>query len=679
MNLLFSESSIEIYKSIIQYNPDAIFILSVDGIMMEVNQAVSKLSGYTEKELIGKLYEEMVMPENLEETKRYFSKVLQGETCEYETKAIQKNGDVIFLQVKNVPLLVNDEIAGVFTVAKDMTELYKMKYSLQQMEGKFKSLFNSAGDAIDITDLDGNIIDVNPAFEELYGWKREEIIGKPLPVIPSNNRLRFQSKVDRTKQLGKYYKDMEVTCVKKDGSYIDVSLTFSPIRDMHGSIIGTSGITRDITEKKQLELSLKESEERYRLLVESSPEPIIVYQKGKILYANLACIKLLGVSSLEELINKSIMNYVHPDFAQITEERFQQIKEVGIVQETTEKKLIRKNGTSVDVEATGISIRHYGKPAFLMMYHDLTKRKQTEQALLQSEEKYRLIAENMTDLVCILDQEGYFKYASPSHETVLGFPSEAYVGKKGREWMHTDDFLKVRKILDEMIKTKEAGVFEYRFRDVTKNWLWLEAKVTPIFEKDGRFKHFLLVSREISERKMYEEQLAHMAYHDTLTGIANRRVINHQLERALSNAKSQGHKIAVLYLDLDHFKKINDSLGHDVGDELLKQFTNKVQNCLSKDDVFARQGGDEFIILLTKIKEEQEAVNIAKSILTTFQEPWKVREYTFQTTSSIGISCFPDDGVTGHKLLQHADFALYEAKRAGRNNVKTYRSMKRST
>ncbi|MCM3024709.1 PAS domain S-box protein [Heyndrickxia ginsengihumi] len=679
MNLLFSESSIEIYKSIIQYNPDAIFILSVDGIMMEVNQAVSKLSGYTEKELIGKLYEEMVMPENLEETKRYFSKVLQGETCEYETKAIQKNGDVIFLQVKNVPLLVNDEIAGVFTVAKDMTELYKMKYSLQQMEGKFKSLFNSAGDAIDITDLDGNIIDVNPAFEELYGWKREEIIGKPLPVIPSNNRLRFQSKVDRTKQLGKYYKDMEVTCVKKDGSYIDVSLTFSPIRDMHGSIIGTSGITRDITEKKQLELSLKESEERYRLLVESSPEPIIVYQKGKILYANLACIKLLGVSSLEELINKSIMNYVHPDFAQITEERFQQIKEVGIVQETTEKKLIRKNGTSVDVEATGISIRHYGKPAFLMMYYDLTKRKQTEQALLQSEEKYRLIAENMTDLVCILDQEGYFKYASPSHETVLGFPSEAYVGKKGREWMHTDDFLKVRKILDEMIKTKEAGVFEYRFRDVTKNWLWLEAKVTPIFEKDGRFKHFLLVSREISERKMYEEQLAHMAYHDTLTGIANRRVINHQLERALSNAKSQGHKIAVLYLDLDHFKKINDSLGHDVGDELLKQFTNKVQNCLSKDDVFARQGGDEFIILLTKIKEEQEAVNIAKSILTTFQEPWKVREYTFQTTSSIGISCFPDDGVTGHKLLQHADFALYEAKRAGRNNVKTYRSMKRST
>ncbi|MGG3694511.1 PAS domain S-box protein [Heyndrickxia ginsengihumi] len=679
MNLLFSESSIEIYKSIIQYNPDAIFILSVDGIMMEVNQAVSKLSGYTEKELIGKLYEEMVMPENLEETKRYFSKVLQGETCEYETKAIQKNGDVIFLQVKNVPLLVNDEIAGVFTVAKDMTELYKMKYSLQQMEGKFKSFFNSAGDAIDITDLDGNIIDVNPAFEELYGWKREEIIGKPLPVIPSNNRLRFQSKVDRTKQLGKYYKDMEVTCVKKDGSYIDVSLTFSPIRDMHGSIIGTSGITRDITEKKQLELSLKENEERYRLLVESSPEPIIVYQKGKILYANLACIKLLGVSSLEELINKSIMNYVHPDFAQITEERFQQIKEVGIVQETTEKKLIRKNGTSVDVEATGISIRHYGKPAFLMMYHDLTKRKQTEQALLQSEEKYRLIAENMTDLVCILDQEGYFKYASPSHETVLGFPSEAYVGKKGREWMHTDDFLKVRKILDEMIKTKEAGVFEYRFRDVTKNWLWLEAKVTPIFEKDGRFKHFLLVSREISERKMYEEQLAHMAYHDTLTGIANRRVINHQLERALSNAKSQGHKIAVLYLDLDHFKKINDSLGHDVGDELLKQFTNKVQNCLSKDDVFARQGGDEFIILLTKIKEEQEAVNIAKSILTTFQEPWKVREYTFQTTSSIGISCFPDDGVTGHKLLQHADFALYEAKRAGRNNVKTYRSMKRST
>ncbi|MFC3883851.1 PAS domain S-box protein [Bacillus songklensis] len=355
MNLLLSESSIEVYKSIIEYHPDAIFVLSVDGKVMEVNQVVTKIFGYSQEEVQGIHYQDIIVPEHVEATNRYFAQTLQGTPCEYETQAIHKSGEIIDLQVKNVPLMVSGEIVGIFGVAKDVTELHKTKASLNQMEERVKALFNSTGDAIDILDLDGNVLDVNPAFEEIYGWKREELIGNRLPIIPS---YRFSQQDDMVEQvkLGKHIKGFETTCIKKDGTPVEVSLTLSPIRDANGNIVGISGITRDITKQKQLELSLKESEERYRRLVELSPEPIIVYQNGRIQYANPSCIKLIGVSSLEELIGKSIMDYFHPDSVRLIEHRIKQVERIGMVVAPTEEKLVRLDGTVIDLEVTGITM-----------------------------------------------------------------------------------------------------------------------------------------------------------------------------------------------------------------------------------------------------------------------------------------------------------------------------------
>jgi diguanylate cyclase (GGDEF)-like protein len=129
--------------------------------------------------------------------------------------------------------------------------------------------------------------------------------------------------------------------------------------------------------------------------------------------------------------------------------------------------------------------------------------------------------------------------------------------------------------------------------------------------------------------------------------------------------------MAVMYVDMDKFKHINDTFGHDVGDELLKQFANRVQSCLRESDTFARQGGDEFTIVLSEIQEEQDAVKIAKRILSSFQQPWEIGKHVFKTTSSIGIAFYPTDGTTRHELMKQADTALYEAKKDGRNKFKT--------
>ncbi|MGJ7913419.1 diguanylate cyclase domain-containing protein [Neobacillus sp. LXY-1] len=408
------------------------------------------------------------------------------------------------------------------------------------------------------------------------------------------------------------------------------------------------------------------------LFIELYPEAIMIHSEGNILHANLACMNLLAASSLDDLIGKSLLDFSPPEYKDVVEERICKLDQHGIVISPTEVKAIRLDGKIIDVEVRGISLNFKGKPAYFMIIHDLTNKKQAEEALRESEARYRLIAENMTDLVCIIDYEGIFKYASPSHVSVLGFPSEAYEGKRGREFMHQDDLPHVRKHFDEMVESKDVRVFHFRFKNIRGEWIWVEAKATPIFHENGEFEHFLIVSREITERKMYEEKLTYLAFHDTLTGLPNRRLFNDRLEKEIRLAELNNRYIAVIYMDIDNFKQINDNLGHDIGDEFLKQFAQRVKGCLREMDCLARQGGDEFTIIVPELNEEIDAINIAERIITALQEPWEIGEYSFHTTSSIGIAFYPKDGTSRLELLKQSDVALYGAKRAGKNNYKVF-------
>ncbi|WP_175074862.1 EAL domain-containing protein [Terribacillus sp. AE2B 122] len=330
---------------------------------------------------------------------------------------------------------------------------------------------------------------------------------------------------------------------------------------------------------------------------------------------------------------------------------------------------IIRGGKVVEVIGCSVDITDKKESASLL---DNLNRRNAEEALRQSEARYRLIAENMTDLLCIIDWDGYFKYASPSHVTVLGFPAVAYEGKYAGDFMHADDRRKVREQLDEMVATQKGTVLKFRFKNIRGDWLWLEGKANPIFDEMGVFNHFLVVSRDITERLELEEKLTYMAYHDTLTGLPNRRLFKEKLDQALEEAKQTKKKVAVMYLDLDNFKYINDTLGHDVGDELLNQFAQRVKECLRNEDVLSRQGGDEFTILLPGIEEEQDAIRIADSIRSSFQRAWNIGRNLFRTTSSIGISFYPDHGTKGYELMRSADTALYQAKKDGKNMYRVF-------
>ncbi|USG66453.1 GGDEF domain-containing protein [Brevibacillus ruminantium] len=201
-----------------------------------------------------------------------------------------------------------------------------------------------------------------------------------------------------------------------------------------------------------------------------------------------------------------------------------------------------------------------------------------------------------------------------------------------------------------------------------------ESLLTPIFNSEGVCTHVLTVTRDLTERKKLETQLEFMAYHDALTGLPNRRLLMDRMKQAMSQAKHMGRQIAVLYLDCDYFKEINDTWGHAVGDEFLRVLAKKLSSCVREVDTVARLGGDEFILLLSSLDSAEEAAKVAKRVLQTLQEPWVIQQHSFTLTMSIGIAVYPRDGTTINELLRHADIALYRSKEAGRNQFCFYSS-----
>ncbi|WP_420869703.1 PAS domain S-box protein [Cohnella ginsengisoli] len=395
----------------------------------------------------------------------------------------------------------------------------KLAQALREMEERYRRLVESSPEGI-IVQREGTILYANPASLQYTGGANP--VGDTIfdYLHPDYHDIVSQKAI--TPEIGRELPFREMKIVRPDGHVIDVEIgaMFIPYEGQPA----TMTMLRDISDRKRVEQELKESEERYRLLVEKSPEPIVVHTEGKLRYVNQAGIELLGLNVAEELIGRSVLDCVHPDDREASLERMQRLyKSEGSTEALLEQRIVRPDGTIVFVEVMGIGISYGGEPSAQMIFHNVTDRKKAEEALQRSEEKYRFIAENMHDVVGIWDVDGIAKYASPSIRTVLGYPPEHFEDKPVLNFAHPEDLPRTRQLLSDMRRTKETRALECRCEHRTAGWLWLEAKVTPVLDDRGRIIHFLAVARDITERKKLESRLTEMAYHDTLTGLPNRR------------------------------------------------------------------------------------------------------------------------------------------------------------
>lgn len=289
-----------------------------------------------------------------------------------------------------------------------------------------------------------------------------------------------------------------------------------------------------------------------------------------------------------------------------------------------------------------------------------------------SEEFVSSVLSNSPNPILIINPDSSVQYTNPAFEQLTGFPSDRTIGTRAPyPWVADESPETTYLGLEELLKSREMSDGEKTYRNVKGDLFWVEVTSTPIII-DGRITCHLINWVDITERKEVEKRLTYIATHDQLTGLPNRLLFNNNLSLELAHAQRNSTKLAVMMLDLDNFKGVNDTLGHNIGDLLLEAVGGRLTDLLRRSDTVARMGGDEFSVLLPDIGHAGDTDEVAGKIVTEIQRPFVIKGHTLAVTVSMGITFYPDNGTDIETLMKHADIAMYHAKKSGRNNFQYY-------
>ena len=303
---------------------------------------------------------------------------------------------------------------------------------------------------------------------------------------------------------------------------------------------------------------------------------------------------------------------------------------------------------------------------------DASKRRELEEALRESEALHRDLVDTSQDLLWRCDAEGRFTFLNKAWEGTHEYSIEEMLGRPFTDFMTPEV---ARRDMEEFARLMATGsVTGYETTHVSRsgNEIHLVFNAIPLLESDGQQIGTQGTAHDVTERKRAEETIRHMAYHDPLTDLPNRTLFTDRLNIGLANARRTGQMVAVLYLDLDRFKAVNDTVGHGLGDQLLQRVAERLLSLVRDGDTVARAGGDEFTLLLPHLTKMEDVVDVATRITETFRKPWRVGGQEFRVTASTGIAVYPDDGDDADLLVKNADTAMYRAKDLGRDNYKFY-------
>lgn len=425
----------------------------------------------------------------------------------------------------------------------------------------------------------------------------------------------------------------------------------------------------------------EQTENRLRLLLESSGEGIYgVDTRGRCTFCNPIALQLLGLDRTEQIIGRDVHQRVHgmwhdsaPDCG--ADCPLKAAYERGKAVHVEDGTFWTAHGKSLPVEYRAHPIYRDGEVVgAVVTFADISSRKASEQQL----RKLSQAVEHSPESVIITDAEGRIEYVNAHFQASTGYTSEEVIGRNPRLLQSGETPAETYEAMWSTITDGQVWHGEFRNRRKNGELFWEETSIAPITDETGHVTHFVGINEDITERKRLEKQIWRQANYDELTGLVNRHLLLDRLEHRLHQAKRDQERFALLFMDLDGFKEVNDTLGHDAGDELLRQVANRLLSCVRDGDTVARVGGDEFTVILPRLHGPEAGVRVAEKILAALAHPFTVRDKALSTSASIGIANYPDDGEDAATLMMNADRAMYAVKHRGRSGIIRFCDLKKN-
>ena len=699
---------------------DVITQIGPDGTILYTSPSHKWVLGMDAETVIGTMIFERLHPDDMTEARAIFSRATAGGKSPGPFVLRYQHADGHYLWMECSSNIILDEqgkFNGAVLSSRDVTQRKEVEVALQKSELRYRLLADNVSDVIWTMDMDLNLTYVSPAVHKLRGYTPEEVLSQSIKDIltPNSAERATQLFTDilsligtmAPQELRNEYRTIELETLRQDGSTVWVEVRLTLLLDEQDEPRGIVGVTRDITERrktadelrllnselerrvkkqtadliaeidecKRIETALRDSETRYRAIMQQSLEAIYIHdvETLRLIEVNPAFLALLGYEA-EEITDLTLYDIVASDKVSIDSLQQKILNSDGIT--LGERLWRRKDGTTVVVEVTANKIQQDERNMIFVVGRDITERKRAETALRESEERFVVAVRGANDGLWDWNLKTDEIYFSPRWSSMLGF-DENEIGNTLDEWfgrVHPQDLPQLQRAIGRHIDGDIPHFeCEYRIQHSNKKYLWVLSRGLAVRDSEGKAYRMAGSQTDITDRKQVEERLSYDALHDALTGLPNRVLFMDRLGQRLEYAKRHPKNLfAVLFVDLDRFKVINDSLGHHVGDKFLVSVARQLQSCLRPDDTISRLGGDEFAVLLNEVNEVGNTVRVAERIQTQLKSAAMLKTVNRSTTASIGIAMYNSNYTEAQEMLRDADSAMYRAKVQGGNRYQIF-------
>lgn len=592
------------------------------------------------------------------------------------------NDDVDVLDEASIahlkPLSIDEFGLLTHRIVSQLTQLQALANDLRRSQALSQAMLQQANAIVLVLDREGHLMRFNQAAEQLSGYRAAEVMGRfvwdflvPPEQAEAVRQNAFEALARHPQTLsGRYTNEW----VSRDGRRHLIDWFNAVVQDAQGGVEFVVAVGVDITERQRMEETLRRSQATY-----ARAEAIAHIGSwhwdiaGASLHWSDEIYRIFGLDPQSfGSTYEAFLQAIHPEDRQLVVDAVNASLADAQQPYDVVHRVVRPDGSVRTVHEYGEIYRDQsGKPLRMIgTVQDVTEAVLRDEALRESERKYRRLHESMTDAYGMVDMQGRLLEWNPAFQALLGYSAEqlaqmSYQALTPPRWHEAE----ARIVREQVLPRGYSDVYEKEYVCQNGRVLPVELRTYLLRDDSGRPTGMWAMVRDISERKATEARIANLAYFDPLTGLPNRVLFTDRLQAALARARRDNERLAVLFIDLDKFKPVNDTYGHAVGDQLLLVIARELRSCVREADTVARIGGDEFVVLLTEIQGADAALAVAEKIHQTLRRPFTVGAYQLEVSSSIGVAIFPEHGHDDVQLIKSADDAMYSAKDAGRDRV----------